>query len=379
MTDSYDELLSVVGELQQISAFGRSDEIWQPLERLKKASEDAHEAWSGSPLGYHANVYYADIRTPPPGEHFSTEWGLARTAFVPDATTGGWAEHHPDQVTRIIYERADNPDMAPLEKFIEGAKVAFARQKSNLLSIIDIEAGTSESQFLNEEKEKTSKLSLISENTYLEEWTSGRSIISRDYIAMGQGHRVPPHLRILAQATSMQTTITSMQYLALIANQVASHTSRRQRQPPRNSNGNRVFIGHGHSQTWRELKDFLEDRLGLLVDEFNRVPPAGVPTSSRLSAMLDTAAIALLVMTGEDEQPDGQLRARENVVHEAGLFQGRLGFERAIVLLEEGCEEFSNIIGLGQIRFPRNNISAAFEEIRRVLEREGVLKEVTTP
>ncbi len=63
-----------------------------------------------------------------------------------------------------------------------------------------------------------------------------------------------------------------------------------------------------------------------------------------------------------------------NVVHEAGLFQGRLGFTRAILLLEDGCEEFSNVQGLGQIRFPRGNIRAAFEEVRQVLEREGILE-----
>jgi predicted nucleotide-binding protein len=63
-----------------------------------------------------------------------------------------------------------------------------------------------------------------------------------------------------------------------------------------------------------------------------------------------------------------------NVIHEAGLFQGRLGFQRAIVVLEEGCEEFSNIQGLGQIRFPRGNISAVFENIRQVLEREGLIE-----
>ena len=50
--------------------------------------------------------------------------------------------------------------------------------------------------------------------------------------------------------------------------------------------------------------------------------------------------MAFLVMTAEDEQPDGTLRARDNVIHEAGLFQDRLGFKRAIILLEEGCEEF---------------------------------------
>jgi predicted nucleotide-binding protein len=78
-------------------------------------------------------------------------------------------------------------------------------------------------------------------------------------------------------------------------------------------------------------------------------------------------------MTGEDEQVDGKLRARENVVHEVGLFQGRLGFGRAIIVLEEDCEEFSNIHGLGQIRFPKGNLKAVFEDIRAVLEREGLV------
>jgi len=138
--------------------------------------------------------------------------------------------------------------------------------------------------------------------------------------------------------------------------------------------GTNVFIGHGRSLVWRELKDFLEDRLGLSVDEFNRVPVAGIATSTRLSEMLDAAAFAFLVMTAEDEQTDGTMRARENVIHEVGLFQGRLGFARAIVLVEDGCGEFSNIHGLGQIRFPTANIAAKFEDIRAVLEREGVIK-----
>jgi predicted nucleotide-binding protein len=63
-----------------------------------------------------------------------------------------------------------------------------------------------------------------------------------------------------------------------------------------------------------------------------------------------------------------------NVIHEVGLFQGRLGFTKAIVLIEDGCQEFSNIQGLGQIRFPKGAISAKFEEIRQLLEREGVIE-----
>ena len=135
----------------------------------------------------------------------------------------------------------------------------------------------------------------------------------------------------------------------------------------------RVFIGHGRSPVWRELKDFLADRLSLPWDEFNREPVAGIATTERLNQMLDIASFALLVMTAEDEHADSTLHARENVVHEVGLLQGRLGMRRAIILLEDGCKVFSNVHGLSCIPFPSGRISAVFEAIRQVLERERVL------
>ena len=124
---------------------------------------------------------------------------------------------------------------------------------------------------------------------------------------------------------------------------------------------------------WRELKDFIVERLGLPWDEFNREAVAGFTTSERLQTIMQQAAFALLVMTAEEERADATLQARPNVIHEVGLFQGHLGLNRAIVLLEDGCTEFSNIIGLSQIRFPIGDIAARFEDVRRVLEREGVL------
>jgi predicted nucleotide-binding protein len=135
----------------------------------------------------------------------------------------------------------------------------------------------------------------------------------------------------------------------------------------------KIFIGHGRSAAWRDLKDLLRERLALSPVEFNMEPSAGMTTTERLQEMLDAAAFAFLVLTGEDQHADGAHHARENVIHEAGLFQGRLGFRRAIILLEDGCIEFSNIYGLGQIRFPKGNIMAKSEEIREVLEREGLL------
>ena len=138
--------------------------------------------------------------------------------------------------------------------------------------------------------------------------------------------------------------------------------------------GKKIFIGHGRSPLWRELKDFIHDRLKLIPDEFNLEPVAGKTAKERLLKMLDDACFAFLVLTAEDERSDKTKHARENVVHETGLFQGRLGFEKAIILLESSCEEFSNIFGLQQIPFPDGDISAKFEEIRKVLERESILR-----
>jgi predicted nucleotide-binding protein len=143
--------------------------------------------------------------------------------------------------------------------------------------------------------------------------------------------------------------------------------------PTITKDGNRIFIGHGRSPVWRELKDFLEQRLKLQWEEFNRISSAGVGTTERLSEMLERCSFAFLLCTAEDAHSDESLHARENVIHEAGLFQGKLGFRRAIVVLEDGCTEFSNIVGLGQVRFATGKISSCFEDVRLVLEREGLI------
>jgi predicted nucleotide-binding protein len=63
----------------------------------------------------------------------------------------------------------------------------------------------------------------------------------------------------------------------------------------------KVFIGHGRSLVWLQLKTFLTDRLHLACDEFNAESLAGRTTTARLEQMIDEAAFAFLVMmTAED-------------------------------------------------------------------------------
>ena len=131
-----------------------------------------------------------------------------------------------------------------------------------------------------------------------------------------------------------------------------------------------VFIGHGRNQLWRELKDHLQDKHDYKIVSYEVGARAGHTIRDILDEMLEKSSIAFLVMTAEDEDSAGKMHARENVIHELGLFQGRLGFPRAIALIEESTNEFSNIHGIQQIRFSKGNIKESFGDVVATIKRE---------
>lgn len=375
MSDLLEDIDQIINGLDDLFQEGIEKEIPKKLEQLKRATNAVGESSSKSWIGYHAFLYIKDFQTPDRADYFDASWGLRRdTEASPfNMTKGRWEEYDQERVCQEILRRTGLPDRNDLWTFSQKAKSKFQRGQTNLLSIIDIKQSEGNSQFLLRLKTELEVLSIRSAEEIRAEWIPEK-LTTQDLGAIQQGLKSPPHVDFLAQVQSDQEALEAVQSLYQIARQAKTHISRQEFNhqlaiPP----GTRVFIGHGRSPVWRDLKDFLQERLGLETDEFNRVSAAGMPTTRRMSDMMSTAGIAFLIMTGEDEQADGTIRARENVVHEAGLFQGHLGFERAIVLLEEGCQEFSNIIGLGQIRFPAEGIAPAFEEIRKVLEREGFI------
>jgi hypothetical protein len=135
-----------------------------------------------------------------------------------------------------------------------------------------------------------------------------------------------------------------------------------------------IFIGHGGSEQWKNLKDHLHEKHDYDVEAYEIGARAGHAIRDILEEMLGKTSFAILVMTGEDKTEDGEMRARQNVVHELGLFQGKLGFTKAIILLEDGTEEFSNIHGINQIRYGKANIKETFGEVLATLKREFGVK-----
>lgn len=138
-----------------------------------------------------------------------------------------------------------------------------------------------------------------------------------------------------------------------------------------------VFVGHGRSKLWARVKVFLEDELGLATITYESEPRTGESIVPILEKMLTQATFAVLILTAEDETSEGHRRARQNVIHEAGLFQGKLGFKKAILLVQHGVESFTNVAGLQHIPFSGESIEQTFYELQRALRRERQLQNKT--
>ncbi|MBW1820669.1 MAG: nucleotide-binding protein [Deltaproteobacteria bacterium] len=347
----------------------------EDLARIEDVANSVGKAWSGSCLGYHSRVYYKDLQPVPPGARFSKEWGFS-DSYVLHETVGDWEEYDFDDVVSHIKSISGIEDLNPLEDSASEARELFDEIQSEVLSLLTpILLENKDDTFLSDLVEKIKGVKIYTPRDYLKSVLPSGQQMSRDMNAIQAGSKVPPHISVLSSCFGIRGPFTACLNLSKMTRRLASHMENVDQSQSRSERvGTNVFIGHGRASLWRDLKDFIQDRLHLPWDEFNRVPVAGFTNIARLSEMIDNAAIAFIIMTAEDEQVDGKMHARMNVIHEAGLFQGRLGFEKAILVLEEGCEEFSNVQGLGQIRFPTGNISAVFEEIRIVLEREQLIE-----
>lgn len=373
MTSAHVEQLRALGARvdQEADRLGESEQ--EALASLERATATVARSWSGSSLGYHANVYYAKFTNPPPGMHFSSEWGF--DSAYGDGTSGDWREMSSDDVKEKIRSLAGRPDLSDLRKVSAEVAGSFGDERSRFESLVSSASPGGADSYIAGLLRRAQDLHILSGQEAVRAQLPTGSFISRDSVAVSAGLRSAPHQEMLAEVVSLRSPFVQARALARLCYLAADHLALSAGHAAVHGGpaGTKVFIGHGRSAEWRKLKDFVQDRLGLPWDEFNRVPVAGVTNIARLQAMLSQATVAFLVMTAEDEQADGTLRARENVVHEAGLFQGRLGFTRAIVMLEDECEPFSNIDGLGQLRFPKGRIEAVFEDVRAVLEREEIV------
>lgn len=374
MGEATDDLVEIAMRCEQAAKRFQKEPLRGQCKRLREAADSLDAASSRSWLGYHASVYTEGLRARLPGEHFDSQWGMMDR--YSNRGTGEWREYTSDEVEKEILRRAHVTDPDTIGQAAKEVGNVFDECKRDLLPTFDVILEIYGDAALKELRQKLDKLkSHFSRTDYATALQPKGQFITHDTLALQGGFQAPYHIAFATWVMEQQSYAEKAVELARIARHAATYLKRRRELKGKivaKSDGP-VFIGHGRSALWKELKELLVERLKLEYEEFNRVPAAGRSTKERLLEMLDKCCFAFLIMTAEDEHGDGSKHARQNVVHEAGLFQGRHGFERAIILREDGCEEFSNMAGIVEIRFPKGNLGAVSEDVRGVLEREGII------
>jgi hypothetical protein len=147
---------------------------------------------------------------------------------------------------------------------------------------------------------------------------------------------------------------------------VRSHSELREHEEI--SKPERVFISHGSSNDWREVQDYIEKDLQIMTLELAQEPNRGRTILQKLDEESNRCSYAVIVMTGDDNVGREKPRARENVMHEIGYFQGKYGLRGICLLYEEGTSIPSNIHGLVYIPFPQGLVRAAFGALARELK-----------
>ena len=143
----------------------------------------------------------------------------------------------------------------------------------------------------------------------------------------------------------------------------------------RNSSGSvlsprprRVFISHGRNEAWRKVQEYIEKTIEIPTLQLTQEANRGRIILQNLIEESDNCAYAVIIMTGDDTTTDEQTRARENVLHEIGYFQGKYGASKVCLLHEVGVNIPTNIQGVAYIPFPKEGIEAALGGLTRELK-----------
>lgn len=137
------------------------------------------------------------------------------------------------------------------------------------------------------------------------------------------------------------------------------------------SEGPTVFISHGlESPALAKIERYLR-AIGAQPLMVGREPSEGMAVDDLVRRRLGESDCAIILATA-DEEVDGRLQPRPNVLHEIGLAQEVLS-DDVIYLKEQHCEFPSNVSPKVWENFTQDNLESAFEKIAKELRAFGLL------
>ena len=286
-----------------------------PIKNLYKdrlnSLENAH---SHSWFGDHSSTYFMGFQTPPPGQSFDVEWG-----FIPGfhgRRNRDWQIYSRDEIRAFLSHDIGEDIHYELNALAEKLVKDLSDLRDQSLDVLEALSHQIKTEALTRYATRVkSELVPYKIVDFINSKSKSAPKVTRDSEEIMKGQIVPAHIQFLASFSSIAANKSKLQDLANILRNTIQATTLHKSEPSGGDVPNKIFIGHGKSEQWRILKDFLGDRLNLPYEEFNRISAAGINTQERLSEMLDECGFAFLVLAAEDLHGDGSLHARENVIH----------------------------------------------------------------
>ena len=165
--------------------------IEENAKTLRTSLRKIDGAHSKSWLGYQAYAYYRDFCSPAAGDHFSIEWGLARSSR-------NWVGYPPEAVEMVAMTGVAPQFQEKFEAISKRAEEAFVEVHDTILTISDIlldQEGTSTLTRLRDQIKKIK--GRIPVRQVIDTMMPAGRFFSRDSAA-GQEVRCPPHSTISA-------------------------------------------------------------------------------------------------------------------------------------------------------------------------------------
>ncbi|MFA0833113.1 MAG: hypothetical protein ACC609_03805 [Methanobacterium formicicum] len=193
----------------------------EDLTDLLEIINEIEQSWSGSWIGYHANLYYNDFQKPPTNEKFDIMNGL------PNLQNSNWEEKSKSDIIRFINARYNGSKLAqissnfPVQQLLDiktqfCAELAFIRSFNNfeneiaILDKLDDENDVkwrSPERILNEIRPKNG--------------------VTRDQKALSQGVRTPPHIDCRVKVLSLIDLISYTESFLRLSNRLTRQVESR--------------------------------------------------------------------------------------------------------------------------------------------------------
>jgi CAP12/Pycsar effector protein, TIR domain len=138
-------------------------------------------------------------------------------------------------------------------------------------------------------------------------------------------------------------------------------------------NDNCIFVGHSRSKLLTKLIAFLEDELNIKTITYDSESKEGDSITSVSEKLLNTVAFAILILTPEDETKEDKIKVHRNLVYETGLFQGKLGFKKVLILHQRGIGDLPDFTKAHSIKLIDKNIEQIFIEVKQILKSENII------